>query len=190
MLEGNLFFKISPHSSRRFECTSRSALATSLRPSRSPLWGWSSAVGPTPFVSASHVVCVWAALIPCVWWGWWRNVAPLAPAVLTRLVWRRGGSGKDDLHITASGLFFIFTQPRYYMYFPRYCIIPVKFGTHLVNVWFPFMYSPKRNSYFQNRIIMFGLPVPTLTYLWEIYIFPGSICLFCCREICGLILGI
>jgi hypothetical protein len=36
------------------------------------------------------------------------------------------------LHITASGLFFIFTQPRYYMYFPRYCIIPVKFGTHLV----------------------------------------------------------
>jgi hypothetical protein len=43
-----------------------------------------------------------------------------------------GGSGKDDFHITASGLFFIFTQPRYYMYFPRYCIIPVKFGTHLV----------------------------------------------------------
>jgi hypothetical protein len=37
---------------------------------------------------------------------------------------------------------------------------------------------------------MFCLPVPTLIYLWEIYIFPGSVCLFCCREICGKILGI
>ncbi len=26
--------------------------------------------------------------------------------------------------------------------------------------------------------------------LWEIYIFPGSVCLFCRSEICGLILGI
>jgi hypothetical protein len=69
----------------------------------------------------------------CVWRGRWRNGAPLAPAVLTRPGRRRGGSGKDDWHITASGLFFIFTQPRYYMYFPRYCIIPVKFGTHLVS---------------------------------------------------------
>ncbi len=24
----------------------------------------------------------------------------------------------------------------------------------------------------------------------DLYIFPGSVCLFCCREICGLILGI
>ncbi len=80
----------------------------------------------------SCCVCVLAALIPCVWRGRWRNVEPLAPAVLTRPVRRRGGSGKDDLHITASGLFFIFTQPRYYMYFPRYCITPVKFGTHLI----------------------------------------------------------
>jgi hypothetical protein len=24
--------------------------------------------------------------------------------------------------------------------------------------------------------------VPTLIYLWEIYIFPGSVCLFCCRK--------
>ncbi len=30
------------------------------------------------------------------------------------------------------------------------------------------------NRYFQNRIIMFCLPVPTLIYLWEIYIFPGK----------------
>ncbi len=59
-----------------------------------------------------------------------------------------------------------------------------------INVWFPLMYSQKLNCYFQNRINMFCLPVPTLIYLWEIYIFPGSVCLFCCSEICGPILGI
>ncbi len=35
-----------------------------------------------------------------------------------------------------------------------------------------------------------GLPVPTLKYLWEIYLFPGSVCLLCCRKIWGPILGI
>jgi hypothetical protein len=59
-----------------------------------------------------------------------------------------------------------------------------------INVWFPFMDSQKWNCYFQIRIIMFCLPVPTLIYLWEIYIFPGSVSLFCCRKICGPILGI
>jgi hypothetical protein len=59
-----------------------------------------------------------------------------------------------------------------------------------INVWFPFTYSQKWNCYFQNRIMMFCLPVPTLIYLWEIYIFPGSVCRFCCREICEPILGI
>ncbi len=45
--------------------------------------------------------------------------------------------------------------------------------------------------YFQNRIIMFCLTIPTLIYLWEIYLFPGSVCLFCCSKICGQkILGI
>ncbi len=44
--------------------------------------------------------------------------------------------------------------------------------------------------YFQNRSIMFCLPIPTLIYLWEIYIFPGSVCLFWCSQICGPILGI
>ncbi len=44
--------------------------------------------------------------------------------------------------------------------------------------------------YFQNRIIMVCLPIPTLIYLWEIYIFLGSVCLFCCSQICGPILGI
>ncbi len=59
-----------------------------------------------------------------------------------------------------------------------------------INVWFLFLYSQKWNCYFQHRIIMFFLLVPTLIYLWEIYIFPGSVCQFCCREICGLILRI
>ncbi len=38
--------------------------------------------------------------------------------------------------------------------------------------------------YFQNRIVMFCLPIPTLIYLWEIYIFPGLV------KICGPILVI
>ncbi len=59
-----------------------------------------------------------------------------------------------------------------------------------INAWFPFMYSQKWNCYFQNRIIMFCLPFPTIIYLWEIYIFPGSACLFCNRKICGSILEI
>ncbi len=59
-----------------------------------------------------------------------------------------------------------------------------------INVWFPFMYSQRWNCYFQNRIIMVCLSVPTIIYLWEIYIVPGSVCLFCCREIWGLIQGI
>ncbi len=58
------------------------------------------------------------------------------------------------------------------------------------NVRFPFICSQEWNCYFQNRIVMFCLPVPTLIYLWEIYIFPGSVCQFCCREICGPLLGI
>jgi hypothetical protein len=44
--------------------------------------------------------------------------------------------------------------------------------------------------YFQNRIIIFCLQIPTLKYLWKIYIFPGSVCLLCCSHICGPILGI
>ncbi len=60
-----------------------------------------------------------------------------------------------------------------------------------ISVWFPFLYSQKWNCHFHNRIIMFCLPVPIHSlYLWGFYIFPGSVCLFCCREICGPILGI
>ncbi len=63
---------------------------------------------------------------------------------------------------------------------------PVKI---LYNVRFP-LCIPRNETAFQNRIIIFCLPVPTLIYLWEIYIFPGLVCLFCCREKCGSILGI
>ncbi len=42
---------------------------------------------------------------------------------------------------------------------------------------------PRIETVIQNRIIMLCLPVPTLLYLWEIYIFPVSICPFCCREL-------
>ncbi len=47
----------------------------------------------------------------------------------------------------------------------------------IIMSWFPFIYSQKWNCYFRNRIIMFCLPVPTLIFLWEINIFPGSVCL-------------
>ena len=39
--------------------------------------------------------------------------------------------------------------------------------------------------YFQNIIRMFCLLVYTLIYLWEIYIFAGLVCLFCCSQICS-----
>jgi hypothetical protein len=49
---------------------------------------------------------------------------------------------------------------------------------------------PKIKLLFSKRIVMFCLQDITLIYLWEIYIFPGLVCIFCCRELCGLILGI
>ncbi len=44
--------------------------------------------------------------------------------------------------------------------------------------------------YFQNRSTMLCLPIPTFIYLWEINIFQGWVCLFCCSQICGQILRI
>ncbi len=55
-----------------------------------------------------------------------------------------------------------------------------------LNVWFRFMYSHLWNCaslLFQNRIIMFCLAISIFMYLWAIYIFPGSVCLFCCTKI-------
>jgi hypothetical protein len=56
-----------------------------------------------------------------------------------------------------------------------------------INVCFPFMYS--QIYYFQNTIIVFCLPVPTLIYLvWDLYI--SRIGLPILQEICGPMLGI
>ncbi len=44
--------------------------------------------------------------------------------------------------------------------------------------------------YFQNRINVLSPNSYTHIYLWEIYIFLGSVWLICCSQICGLILGI
>ncbi len=62
-----------------------------------------------------------------------------------------------------------------------------------INVWFPLMYSKKGICCFQNRVIMFCLSSTLIyisIYLWEIYIVPGLVCLFCCSKIFGLILRI
>ncbi len=47
-----------------------------------------------------------------------------------------------------------------------------------------------RPPYFQNRIIMFCHSFFTFMYMQAIYIFPGSVCLFCCIYISRPILGI
>ncbi len=63
-----------------------------------------------------------------------------------------------------------------------------------LNVWFSYLCIPRNETvwplYLQNRIVMFCLPISTLMYLWAIYIFPGSVCLFFCCQIGKPILGI
>ncbi len=39
-----------------------------------------------------------------------------------------------------------------------------------------------RNKYSQRRNCMTTVPISTFICLWAIYIFPWSICLFCCRK--------
>jgi hypothetical protein len=52
--------------------------------------------------------------------------------------------------------------------------------------------STAKNQYrkFGTHVPRKGFARPTFMCLWAIYIFPWSICLFCCRKICGPILGI
>jgi hypothetical protein len=64
-----------------------------------------------------------------------------------------------------------------------------------INVWFPFMYSQNETvqpPYFQNRIIMFWLPIPTLMYcICERFIyFQDQSVYFAAAHICGPIMGI
>ncbi len=44
--------------------------------------------------------------------------------------------------------------------------------------------------YFQNRIIMFCLPISTFIYQCAIYNILGTVCLYCCSQIGSPILGI
>jgi|LakMenE18May11ns_1017448.scaffolds.fasta_scaffold9586978_1 hypothetical protein len=47
-----------------------------------------------------------------------------------------------------------------------------------------------QNKYSQKGNCAVKVPIPTLMFLWAIYLFPQSVCLFCCRKIGGPILGI
>ncbi len=43
---------------------------------------------------------------------------------------------------------------------------------------------------FPEKKMLASVPISSLMCLWAIDIFPGSVCLFCCRKICEPILGI
>jgi hypothetical protein len=47
-----------------------------------------------------------------------------------------------------------------------------------------------QNKYFPEKKLRVSVPISTFICLWAIYIFPQLVCLFCCRKICGPILGI
>jgi hypothetical protein len=55
------------------------------------------------------------------------------------------------------------------------CLVPIYVS--------PEMKLCMQPRYFQNRIIMFCLPIPTLIHLREIFIFPGSVRIVCCSQI-------
>jgi len=46
------------------------------------------------------------------------------------------------------------------------------------------------NKYSLRRNCAFSAPISTFMCLWALYIFPRSVCLFCCKKICGPILRI
>ncbi len=46
------------------------------------------------------------------------------------------------------------------------------------------------NKYSRKRNCATSVPISIFLCLWTTFMFPGSVCLFCCRKICGPILGI
>ncbi len=47
-----------------------------------------------------------------------------------------------------------------------------------------------RNKYSQKRNCTTPVPIHAFVFLWVIYIFPQSVCLFCCKKIGGPIMGV
>jgi hypothetical protein len=51
-------------------------------------------------------------------------------------------------------------------------------------------YTNNLKKYSQKYNLPASFPIPTFMFRWAIYIFPRSVCLFCCRRIRGQIVGI
>jgi hypothetical protein len=89
--------------------------------------------------------------------------------------WGVGGGGQCWEGAESLGFF------QYSLYESHALQMKGRWGSN-INVWFWSICIPRnetaRSRYFQNRIIMFCLPISTIMYLWAIYIFPGSVCLY------------
>jgi hypothetical protein len=55
--------------------------------------------------------------------------------------------------------------------------------------WLQRQCTENSKKYSQNRNCAVSVPIFTFICLWASYIFPRLVCLFCCRKICGPILG-
>ncbi len=150
---------------------------------------WSRIIWPQESLALCKIVQSSLLLYRLAWavLRWW-------PSWTTRLgPWWRGHTTTLTVPSGSYSVLFIFhTQIWLRHHSCSYTAKEVRKGRweSNINVLFPFMYSQKFNCCFQNRIIMFGLPVPTLIYcICEKFIYFHDQSAFCCREICGPILG-